>query len=110
MSLSVSHFLATHNGFVVALLYGLQITIVDSYVHRETEVLVEQLSKPPPGSKKLHFATCFAANSCGQFTACLWKCCLSYWRSPDYNLKRILSCFFGAVFFALLFWKHARIL
>ncbi|XXG89060.1 hypothetical protein AAC387_Pa12g1155 [Persea americana] len=45
----------------------------DSCLCQETEVLVEQLSKPPPGSKKLHFATRFAVNSCGQFTACLWN-------------------------------------
>ncbi|RWR96557.1 pleiotropic drug resistance protein 3-like protein isoform X1 [Cinnamomum micranthum f. kanehirae] len=94
----------TQLGFDFAQIYK------DSCLCQETEVLVEQLSKPPPGSKKLHFATRFAVNSCGQFTACLWKCCLSYWRSPDYNLKRILSCFFTAVFFSLLFWKHARIL
>lgn len=45
MSFSVSHFLATH-GFVVALLYGLQITIVDSYMQGDwsTGWTVEQTS------------------------------------------------------------------
>ncbi|XP_058094885.1 pleiotropic drug resistance protein 3-like isoform X1 [Magnolia sinica] len=78
----------------------------ESSLYQDTKMLVEQLSKPTSGSKKLRFSTRFSVNVWGQFTACLWKHWLSYWRSPDYNLKRISFAFFSSLFFGLLFWNH----
>ncbi|XXG90712.1 hypothetical protein AAC387_Pa12g2411 [Persea americana] len=78
----------------------------ESSLYQDTKLLVEQLSKPSLGSKKLHFASRFSVDSWVQFTVCLRKHCLSYWRSPEYNLKRILFVFISSLLFASLFWKH----
>ncbi|XP_058092596.1 pleiotropic drug resistance protein 3-like [Magnolia sinica] len=78
----------------------------DSSLYQDTKMLVEQLSIPPPGSKDLHFSTRFSMNKWVQFTACLTKLHLSYWRSPQYNLKRISFTFVSSLFLGLLFWKH----
>ncbi|XAR61468.1 Sulfate-transporting ATPase [Bertholletia excelsa] len=69
---------------------------------RKTKELVRKLSSPPQGSSELHFSTCFPQNGWEQFKACLWRQHLSYWRSPKYNLGRLIfiivaSFLFGAV-------------
>ncbi|XP_031256351.1 pleiotropic drug resistance protein 3-like [Pistacia vera] len=61
----------------------------ESTLSQENKELVRRLSSPS-GSKDLHFPTRFPQNSWGQFKACYWKLHLSYWRSPSYNLARIL--------------------
>ncbi|KAF2312692.1 hypothetical protein GH714_039655 [Hevea brasiliensis] len=72
-----------------------------SSLYKENKELVKQMSLPTPGSKELNFATRFPQNGWEQFKACLWKHQLSYWRSPSYNLTRIVymmatSILFGA--------------
>ncbi|KAH7655222.1 Xenobiotic-transporting ATPase protein [Dioscorea alata] len=83
---------------------------VNSTLYRDNKELVKQLSLPPPGSRDLHFPTRFAQNSWVQFKACLWKQYLSYWRSPSYNLARLIFMFITSVTFALLFWNHGKTL
>eukprot|EP00268_Persea_americana_P055963 TRINITY_DN6552_c0_g2_i4.p1 TRINITY_DN6552_c0_g2~~TRINITY_DN6552_c0_g2_i4.p1 ORF type:complete len:238 (-),score=28.06 TRINITY_DN6552_c0_g2_i4:179-892(-) len=77
-----------------------------SSLYQDTKTLVEQSSKPSPGSKKLQFASRFSTSAWVQFKACLRKHHLSYWRSPEYHLRRIFLVFVSSLFFGLLFWKH----
>ncbi|KAG5229491.1 pleiotropic drug resistance protein [Salix suchowensis] len=79
-----------------------------STLYHENEELVKQLSSPTPGSKELHFPTRFPQNGWEQLKACLWKQNLSYWRSPSYNLVRIIFMAFGALLFSLLYWQKGK--
>ncbi|XP_072974963.1 ABC transporter G family member 41-like isoform X2 [Typha angustifolia] len=80
----------------------------ESSLYEDNKMLVKKLSRPPLGSKDLCFPTCFTLNFWGQFKACLWKQYLSYWRSPSYNLVRIIFMLVGSIAFAALFWKHGK--
>ena len=67
---------------------------------------MEALTTPPEGSSDLHFATEHATSVWFQFSTCLWKRNLMYWRSPEYNAVRLFFCsimglIVGAVFFGL---------
>uniref|UniRef100_A0A6N2LL61 ABC transporter domain-containing protein n=1 Tax=Salix viminalis TaxID=40686 RepID=A0A6N2LL61_SALVM len=79
-----------------------------STLYHENEELVKQLSSPTPGSKELHFPTRFPQNGWEQLKACLWKQNLSYWRSPSYNLVRIIFMACGALLFSLLYWQKGK--
>ncbi|KAK2646907.1 hypothetical protein Ddye_022102 [Dipteronia dyeriana] len=80
----------------------------ESTLYQENEELVKKLSSPSPGSKDLHFPTRFPQNGWEQFKACLWKQHLSYWRSPSYNLIRIIFIAASSVLFGILFWKQGK--
>ncbi|KAJ0976465.1 hypothetical protein J5N97_018430 [Dioscorea zingiberensis] len=82
----------------------------ESTLYNDNKELVKQLNTPPPGSCDLHFPTRFPQNGCEQFKACLWKQYLSYWRSPSYNLSRLIHIFLTSVILAALFWKHGKTL
>ncbi|KAH1114108.1 hypothetical protein J1N35_007486 [Gossypium stocksii] len=75
---------------------------------KENKELVKQLSSPTPGSKDLYFPTRFPQNGLEQFKACLWKQCLSYWRSPAYNLTRIVFMTASSLMFGVLFWRQGK--
>lgn len=75
---------------------------------RENQELVKQLSLPTPGSKELNFPTRFPQNGWEQFKACLWKHHLSYWRSPSYNLTRIVYMMTASILFGAVFWQHGK--
>ncbi|KAL5700649.1 drug-responsive transcription factor pdr3 [Ranunculus cassubicifolius] len=76
-----------------------------SSLFKDNKELVRGLCFPSPGSMKLNFPTRFAQNGWGQFKACLWKQHLSYWRSPGYNLARILHKIALSLLFGAVFWK-----
>lgn len=78
------------------------------WFYRYNKEQAKQLSAPPPGSKDLHFPTRFPQNSWGQFRACLWKQYLSYWRSPSYNLMRLMFMFISALVLGLLYWNQGK--
>ncbi|KAL8545345.1 hypothetical protein ACS0TY_005499 [Phlomoides rotata] len=80
----------------------------NSTLHENNKQVVRKLSKPPSGSKDLHFPTQYAQNGWGQFKACLWKQHLSYWRSPNYNLMRSLHMLFAAFLYGVLFWGQGK--
>ncbi|CAI9101367.1 OLC1v1038673C1 [Oldenlandia corymbosa var. corymbosa] len=69
---------------------------------------VKMLSAPTPGSKILEFPTRFSQTAWGQFKACLWKQHWSYWRSPTYNLTRVLLMTMGGLLFGGLFWNQGQ--
>lgn len=79
-----------------------------SFVCRNNQELVKQLSSPSPGSKDLEFPTRYPQNGWGQFKACFWKQNLSYWRSPSYNLTRILFMCSSSLLFGTLFWNQGE--
>ncbi|XP_058076795.1 pleiotropic drug resistance protein 3-like isoform X2 [Magnolia sinica] len=79
-----------------------------SSLYKDNKELVMQLSSPPSGSTDLHFPTRYSENSWGQFKACLWKQSLSYWRSPAYNLIRLMFTISASTLFGLLFWQHGK--
>ncbi|KAF9592637.1 hypothetical protein IFM89_016294 [Coptis chinensis] len=80
----------------------------ESSVYKNNKELVSQLCSPPPGSTDLHFPTHFPQNGWGQFKACLWKQNLSYWRSPSYNLTRVMHMIVSALLYGALFWKQGN--
>ncbi|XP_073306955.1 pleiotropic drug resistance protein 3-like isoform X1 [Primulina huaijiensis] len=80
----------------------------ESTLYQETMNTVRQLSEPQTGSKDLHFPTQYPQNGWEHFKACLWKQCLSYWRSPEYNLARFLFMIVAALFFGAIFWQKGQ--
>ncbi|VAI16419.1 unnamed protein product [Triticum turgidum subsp. durum] len=80
----------------------------ESSMCKDKDMLVKRLSMPVPGTSDLHFPTQFPQKFWEQFKACLWKQCLSYWRTPSYNLGRndqqglftILGCMYGFILFS----------
>uniref|UniRef100_A0A803KN58 ABC transporter domain-containing protein n=1 Tax=Chenopodium quinoa TaxID=63459 RepID=A0A803KN58_CHEQI len=75
---------------------------------QDNEEIVQKLSVPSVDSKDLHFHSRFSLSGWEQYKCCLWKQQLSYWRSPSYNLMRLLFSFVSSLIFGLLFWQQGR--
>ncbi|XP_023521239.1 pleiotropic drug resistance protein 3-like [Cucurbita pepo subsp. pepo] len=80
----------------------------NSTLYETNKELVDQLSSPPPGSSDLRFSKVFSQGFVGQLKACLWKQNLSYWRSPSYNLIRLMHTLASSLMFGALFWKQGK--
>ncbi|KAI8541805.1 hypothetical protein RHMOL_Rhmol08G0090400 [Rhododendron molle] len=80
----------------------------ESNLYQETKELVRNLSIPAEGSAELHFSTSFTQNGWEQFKACLWKQHLSYWRSPEYNLVRLVFITMISLFMGAVLWQKGR--
>ncbi|XP_042453432.1 ABC transporter G family member 41-like [Zingiber officinale] len=80
----------------------------ESSLCNESKEMVKRLSTPSPDLKELTFPTCYPQNSWVQYKACLWKQCLSYWRSPQYNLVRILFTLCTSVALGAVFWQQGK--
>ncbi|XP_011005974.1 PREDICTED: pleiotropic drug resistance protein 3-like [Populus euphratica] len=80
----------------------------DSHLFQKNEELVTRLGLPEQGSKELHFSTPFPQNAWEQFKACLWKQELSYWRSPEYNLVRLIFIIASSLIFGALLWQKGQ--
>ncbi|XVF24879.1 hypothetical protein REPUB_Repub13aG0165400 [Reevesia pubescens] len=76
----------------------------NSDLYRRNKALIEDLSKPAPGSKELYFPTQFSQSFLTQCAACLWKQHWSYWRNPPYTAVRFLFTTVIALMFGTLFW------
>ncbi|XP_027084814.1 pleiotropic drug resistance protein 1-like [Coffea arabica] len=76
-----------------------------SELHRRNKTLIKELSTPAPGSKDLFFPTAYSQPFFTQFTACLWKQHLSYWRNPKYTAVRLIFTTFIALMFGTVFWN-----
>lgn len=68
------------------------------------EANIKQLSVPPQGSKAITFASRYSQSQLSQFRLCLWKQNLVYWRSPAYNLVRLLFTTVAAIILGTVFW------
>ncbi|KAI8541803.1 hypothetical protein RHMOL_Rhmol08G0090300 [Rhododendron molle] len=75
---------------------------------RNTKELVRILSIPAKGSAELSFSTSFPQNGWEQFKACLWKQNLSYWRSPKYNIVRLVFITMVSMCLGTVFWQKGR--
>ncbi|KAL5852887.1 hypothetical protein ACOSQ3_008005 [Xanthoceras sorbifolium] len=80
----------------------------ESTLYQANKELVNRLSSPSPSSKDLHFTTRFPQSGWEQFKACLWKQHLSYWRSPSYNLIRIIFIAGLSMLYGILFWQQGK--
>ncbi|KAK6143828.1 hypothetical protein DH2020_024176 [Rehmannia glutinosa] len=80
----------------------------NSSLHESNMELVKKLSRPPSGSKNLHFPTRYSQDGWTQFKTCLWKQHWSYWRSPSYNLMRSMHMLFASFLYGALFWGQAK--
>ncbi|XP_063944101.1 ABC transporter G family member 29-like isoform X2 [Daucus carota subsp. sativus] len=76
-----------------------------SKLYQRNKVLVKELSTPSPGQEDLYFPTKYSRSTWEQFTSCLWKQRLSYWRTPDYNLVRFFFTGTVAIILGAVFWK-----
>ncbi|KAE8705118.1 Pleiotropic drug resistance protein 3 [Hibiscus syriacus] len=76
----------------------------NSDLYRRNKTLIEDLSKPAPGSKELYFPTQFSRPFLTQCAACLWKQHWSYWRNPAYTAVRLIFTTVIALMFGTLFW------
>ncbi|XP_010249928.1 PREDICTED: ABC transporter G family member 39-like [Nelumbo nucifera] len=77
----------------------------NSDLFQRNKALIEELSKPPPGSKDLLFPTKYSQPFFTQCKACLWKQHMSYWRNPAYTAVRLLFTSFIALMFGTMFWR-----
>ncbi|KAJ8755161.1 hypothetical protein K2173_018959 [Erythroxylum novogranatense] len=75
-----------------------------SELYRRNKALVEELSKPAPGSKDLYFPKQYSQSFLIQCMACLWKQHWSYWRNPTYTAVRLLFTTVIALMFGTMFW------
>lgn len=76
----------------------------NSELYRRNKELIQEMSKPVPGSKDLHFSTKFARSFSTQCIACLIKQRWSYWRNPQYTAVRFLSTVVIALILGTMFW------
>ncbi|KAL4180860.1 hypothetical protein AMTRI_Chr12g268230 [Amborella trichopoda] len=87
---------------------GLQADFANIYanspLYERNMALIEELSKPTPGSQDLHFETQFSQPFMVQAVACLWKQHWSYWRNPQYNAVRFFFTLVAALLFGSIFW------
>ncbi|KAL5204060.1 hypothetical protein ABZP36_008931 [Zizania latifolia] len=81
----------------------------ESSMCKDKDTLVKRLSQPALGASDLHFPTRFPQKFGEQLKACLWKQCLSHWRSPSYNLVRIIFTTVSCFVFGALFWQQGDI-
>ncbi|BFI27868.1 ATP-binding cassette, subfamily G (WHITE), member 2, PDR [Marchantia polymorpha subsp. ruderalis] len=81
-----------------------------SYLYEKNKAIVDELSSPAPGAKDLEFSTKYSRGWKAQFTACLWKQNLTYWRSPDYVNVRFIFTLIAALLMGTVFWRmgHRR--
>ncbi|CAH2064224.1 unnamed protein product [Thlaspi arvense] len=80
----------------------------ESALFKSNSELVKQSSEPDSGSSDLQFKRTFAQSWYGQFKSILWKMSLSYWRSPSYNLMRLIHTLISSLIFGALFWKQGQ--
>ncbi|KAL8105525.1 hypothetical protein AgCh_029351 [Apium graveolens] len=80
----------------------------ESKQFRDNIELVKELRTEPGQTRELHFATRFARNIWEQYKACLWKQNLSYWRNPDYNIKRLGFMTLASVAMGALMWQKGN--
>lgn len=80
----------------------------NSELYRRNKALIQELSKPPPGSKDLYFPTQFSQSFFVQCVACLWKQHWSYWRNISYSAVRFYFTTFIALIFGTMFWDLGK--
>ncbi|XP_074275948.1 pleiotropic drug resistance protein 1-like [Silene latifolia] len=77
----------------------------NSDLYRRNKALIQEVGRPRPGSKDLHFNTQYSQPFMVQTMACLWKQHWSYWRNPMYTAIRFLFTTMIAILFGTIFWQ-----
>ncbi|OAY36963.1 pleiotropic drug resistance protein 1 [Manihot esculenta] len=76
----------------------------NSDLYRRNKTMIQELSKPAPGTQDLYFPTKYSQPFLTQCLACLWKQSWSYWRNPPYTGVRFWFTTFIALMFGTIFW------
>lgn len=107
------HSLGTHNVFIECHIFPDSTNfqekeeMFNNHFHinyREVEATIEHLSIPPENSERLKFSSTYSQHIMSQFTLCLWKQNLVYWRSPAYNAVRLFFTTLSAIIIGTIFW------
>ncbi|PNT22284.2 hypothetical protein POPTR_008G024400v4 [Populus trichocarpa] len=79
-----------------------------SELYQSNQELIEELSKPEPGSKDLYFPTQYSQDFFTQCKACFLKQKWSYWKNPRYNTMRFFMTLTIGLIFGLIFWNQGQ--
>ncbi|BDA47962.1 ABC transporter G family member 36 [Coccomyxa sp. Obi] len=81
-----------------------------SELHRQNEALIEELARQgKQQGSRLSLKGTYATRRSTQFVALARKYRLSYWRSPSYNLTRMLMTLLICLFYGTMFWGRGRL-
>ena len=81
-----------------------------SELYRENEELIEHLIREGrEGGAELRVQGAYATNRFTQLAALARKFRLAYWRSPSYNLTRMLMTLLICLFYGTVFWGRGRL-
>ncbi|KAK9907686.1 hypothetical protein WJX75_008105 [Coccomyxa subellipsoidea] len=81
-----------------------------SQLYRDNEALIEELVRQgQEEGTKLSLKETFATKRGTQFVALARKYRLSYWRSPSYNLTRMIMTLLICLFYGTMFWGRGRL-
>ncbi|XP_073062087.1 ABC transporter G family member 31 isoform X2 [Primulina eburnea] len=76
----------------------------NSQQYRDVEDSIQRFSIPPEQSEPLKFSSTYSKDAISQFCICLWKQNLVYWRSPMYNVVRLVFTTVSAIIIGTIFW------
>uniref|UniRef100_A0A7N0TS87 ABC transporter domain-containing protein n=2 Tax=Kalanchoe fedtschenkoi TaxID=63787 RepID=A0A7N0TS87_KALFE len=76
----------------------------NSDLYKRNKALIQELSRPAPNSKELHFKSKYSQSFLVQCIACFYKQRWSYWRNPPYTAARFLFTAGIALMFGTIFW------
>ncbi|DBB14463.1 TPA: transcription factor [Trebouxia sp. C0006] len=77
----------------------------ESDLRRITEETVDELSQENGPYKPIHFKEKYAKRVVMQYTTCLRKFSIAYWRTPEYNCIRALVTVSMGFVLGTLYWK-----
>ncbi|CAL8463057.1 g2591 [Coccomyxa elongata] len=81
-----------------------------SELHEQNEALIEELARQgKQQGSRLNLKGTYATKRGTQFVALARKYRLSYWRSPSYNLTRMLMTLLICLFYGTMFWGRGRL-
>ncbi len=81
-----------------------------SELHEQNEALIEELARQgKEQGSRLNLKGTYATKRRKQFVALARKYRLSYWRSPSYNLTRMLMTLLICLFYGTMFWGRGRL-
>ncbi|XVF49249.1 hypothetical protein PTKIN_Ptkin03bG0253300 [Pterospermum kingtungense] len=76
-----------------------------SNLFQRNRELVENLSKPSSNTKELNFPSKYSQSFFEQFSTCLWKQNLSYWRNPQYTAVKFFYTVVISLMLGTICWK-----
>ncbi|KAG4145801.1 hypothetical protein ERO13_D05G116300v2 [Gossypium hirsutum] len=80
----------------------------ESSLYQRNQEIIEELSRPVPGSEDLHFPTKYSLPFLSQCKVCFLKQHWSYKRNPRYNAIRFFITIVVGILFGLIFWNKGQ--